>query len=130
MWFVRPAYDGALPSSPRSLGSRLRVPMPWDRARATYLSASAGHGRGRGDRGLLLEKMTPVTLNVALAVSEELESRQAEPTRCAANKSNGLVMKPSWPGTLHGSRSEEPSGGGFSGRQTGTESCVPPIEAQ
>ena len=47
---------------------------------------------------LLVELMTPMTLEVTLAVQRELEARATEMTRCADSISSGRVMTPSSPG--------------------------------
>ena len=45
---------------------------------------------------LLVETVTPVTLEVALAVQEELESRSDERDDCSAMSSNGHATRPIW----------------------------------
>ena len=63
------------------VGPQLHLPKRGHRARRADLPEHLGLGHRRGDRRLLLETLTPLALEVALAVQQELQQRLDEADR-------------------------------------------------
>ena len=56
-----------------------------------------GHGIDRAVGELLVQTVSPLALELALKVHDELRAGARAPTACATSRSNALVTKPNWP---------------------------------
>ena len=56
-----------------------------------------GHGIDRAVGELLVQTVSPLALELALKVHDELRARPRAPTACATSRSNAPVTKPNWP---------------------------------
>ena len=75
---MRPPYDAALSLAARPSLPGVCLPAQRNRKRRTALPADSGQEIDQTVSHLLLELVTPVTLDVALAVQQELQARMEE----------------------------------------------------